>query len=135
MTSPIPPRYRRLLATYPRVWRAEHEQVVLGTLLEADDAAGRTRPALRDRVGFLAGGLLVRLPHHVRPARLAARLPIDTAGFHLFDQTNGLTPRREEPEEERHGATLGDSDRGLDRINAVAPAQMHASGSPNTFLG
>src|SRR3954468_23364927 len=58
MNTQIPARYRRLLLTYSRAWRREHETVVLGTLLEADEAAGRSGPSRRDRMGFLLGGML-----------------------------------------------------------------------------
>src|SRR3954451_5256954 len=100
MTSPIPPRYGRLLASYPRAWRRQHETVVLGTLLEADEAAGRSRPSRRDRMGFLIGGMLARLPPRVKPPR-AARLLIADAGWHSFDQSNGFDPQREPTEAEQ----------------------------------
>jgi hypothetical protein len=93
MPTPVPPAYRRLLLTYPRAGRRAHEAVVLGTLLESDSAAGRLRPTRRDRMGFLLGGLLVRLPHRVGLVRVAPLLIAD-AGFHLFDQSNGADPER-----------------------------------------
>ena len=99
MNPQMPPRYRRLLITYPRAWRREHESVVLGTLLEADEAAGRTEPSRRDRAGFLLGGILVRLPHRIRPSR-AAPLLIADSGWRPFDQSNGFDPQREPTEGE-----------------------------------
>jgi hypothetical protein len=99
MSTQIPPHYRRLLLTYPRAWRRAHEAVVLGTLLEADSAAGRLRPTRRDRMGLLLGGLLVRLPHRAAVVH-AAPLPVAVAGFHLFDQGNGAAPEREPTESE-----------------------------------
>src|SRR4051794_11773857 len=117
MNAPIPPRYHRLLLTYPRAWRREHETVVLGTLLEADEAVGRGRPSRRDRVGFLIGGMLARLPHHVRPSR-AARLLIADAGWRPFDQSNGSDPEREPTESE------------LEHWNAA-----HERGAPGVVIG
>jgi hypothetical protein len=114
MDTDIPRRYHRLLITYPRRWRREHETVVLGTLLEADEAAGRSRPHRRHRVGFLVGGMLIRLPHRVRPSR-AAHLLIADAGWHAFDQSNGFDQQREPTEGElehwnaAHEPSLGDS--------------------------
>lgn len=37
-------RYRTLLRWYPRAWRSSHEEVVLGTLLDAAAAEGRAAP-------------------------------------------------------------------------------------------
>src|SRR3954470_2936283 len=122
MNTPIPARYHRLLLTYPRAWRREHETVVLGTLLEADEAAGRSRPSRRDRAGFLLGGMLVRLPHRVKPSR-AARLLIADTGWHPFDQSNGFDPQREptEGEQVRLNAVR---DRNADLEGVTAMARM-----------
>jgi len=111
MTSPIPPRYRRLLATYPRAWRREHEAVVLGTLLQADEAAGRDHPTRRDRLALLTNGIGVRLGRRHRrtplPSGAVLHLPAD---FHLFDQANDAALERELTAAEQitqnaHGAT------------------------------
>src|SRR4051812_45899891 len=118
MNTEIPPRYRRLLITYPRVWRREHESVVLGTLLDADEAAGRTRPGRRDRIGFLLGGMLVRLPHRVRPSRAVPLLVAD-AGWHPFDQGNGFDPQREPTESEQVTQNAHDRNTGLDSGETV----------------
>lgn len=56
-------RYRRLLAWYPRAYRAEHEDEMLGVLLAG--AAGRG-PGLGERADLVLGGLRIR-------ARYAAR--------------------------------------------------------------
>ena len=102
MTSPIPPRYRRLLATYPRAWRREHEAVVLGTLLEADEAAGRSHPTRRDRFALLTDGIGVRLGRRHRrtplPSGAVLHLPTD---FHMFNQANGAPLERELSEAEQ----------------------------------
>ena len=110
MTSPIPPRYRRLLATYPRGWRREHEAVVLGTLLEVDEAAGRNHPTRRDRFALLIDGLGVRLGRGHRrtplPSGAVLHLPTD---FHLFNQANGAVVEHERTEREQiaENAALG----------------------------
>src|SRR3954452_9376103 len=128
MNRPMPPADGRLLVTYPPAWRREHETVVLGTLLEADEAAGRSAPSRRDRMGFLLGGMLVRLPHRVRPSR-AAHLLIADAGWHSFDQSNGFDPQRDPTEGElehwnaAHEAGVGDA-----RVAAIAPSGIGVGG-------
>src|SRR4051812_16895091 len=128
MNTQIPARYHRLLLTYPRAWRREHETVVLGTLLEADEAAGRSRPSRRDRMGFLIGGMLVRLPPRVRPSP-AAPPPLPDAGWPPFDQSNGFDPQREPTESElehwnaAHEAGVGDA-----RVAAIAPSGIGVGG-------
>jgi hypothetical protein len=63
--STLESMYRRLLLTYPREYRREHEEEILATLVEAAEP-GRHRPSLRETRGLLAGGLRTR-------AMLAAR--------------------------------------------------------------
>lgn len=102
MTTTIPPRYRRLLATYPRAWRREHEAVVLSTLLEADEAAGRDRPTRRDRFALLTGGLGVRLGRRHAPIPILAGSNLSLlSDFHLFDQGNGAIVERQPTEQEQ----------------------------------
>ncbi len=50
-------RYRRMLRWYPADWRAEHEAVVVGILLDQADARGDVRPRLGDRLALAIGGL------------------------------------------------------------------------------
>ena len=57
--SALEMRYRRLLATYPRDHRAEHEEEMLGVLL-ATAKPGQRRPAIRDTLDLLRGALLIR---------------------------------------------------------------------------
>jgi hypothetical protein len=57
--------YRRLLLTYPREYRREHEEEILATLVDASEP-GRRWPSLRETRDLLAGGLRTR-------ALLAAR--------------------------------------------------------------
>jgi hypothetical protein len=52
--------YRRLLACYPRGYRREYEEELLGVLLAAADP-GRRRPGARDIIDLLGGALRVHL--------------------------------------------------------------------------
>lgn len=60
MTNPRH-RYERILRWYPRGWRARHEQVMLGTLLDMDDTRGRTGPTSREAWSLRVDGLRHRL--------------------------------------------------------------------------
>ncbi|SCL64952.1 hypothetical protein [Micromonospora chersina] len=53
-------RYRRLLLAYPRAYRREHGEELLGVLLDAAPA-GQTRPTLGEAVDLIRGGLRCRL--------------------------------------------------------------------------
>lgn len=53
-------RYRRLLLAYPRAYRREHGEELLGVLLDAAPA-GQTRPTLGEAVDLVRGGLRCRL--------------------------------------------------------------------------
>ncbi|WP_457101454.1 hypothetical protein [Microbacterium sp. P5_E9] len=57
-------RYQRILRWYPKEWRAQHEQVMLGTLLDMDDARGRRGPTFGEAWSLRLDGLRRRL----RPA-------------------------------------------------------------------
>ncbi|MFI0417544.1 hypothetical protein [Spongiactinospora sp. 9N601] len=59
MTSALEQRYRRLLRAYPKVYREQHGDELIGTLL---DVAGpdRHRPTLREAASLLTGGLTAR---------------------------------------------------------------------------
>ncbi|MFG3604015.1 hypothetical protein [Micromonospora chersina] len=52
--------YRRLLLAYPRAYRRERGEELLGLLLDAAPA-GRTRPTLGEAVDLIRGGLRCRL--------------------------------------------------------------------------
>ncbi|PJJ55671.1 hypothetical protein [Compostimonas suwonensis] len=54
-------RYRRALRWYPASWRRVNEDAAIGTLLDAADAEGRTRPRLSERVDLAANGLAARI--------------------------------------------------------------------------
>lgn len=54
-------RFRRLLRWYPRAWRGEHGQALLGMLLDDADLAGRERPTAADTRAAIVHGLAARL--------------------------------------------------------------------------
>jgi hypothetical protein len=54
-------RYERMLSLYPRSWREENGQVVIGTLLDMAAEQGRTDPTVAERVDLAFHGLLTRL--------------------------------------------------------------------------
>ncbi|MDX3099766.1 hypothetical protein [Nonomuraea angiospora] len=70
-------RYRRLLRAYPKEYRAEHGEELIGTLMEAARPGAR-RPSLRETLHLLAGGFTVR----VRATRTSG-VPAWTDGLHL----------------------------------------------------
>ena len=61
-------RYRRLLATYPRSFRAENEEEILAVLLDCA-ADGQTRPGLAASADLIKGALWMRLRPPGRPPR------------------------------------------------------------------
>jgi len=54
-------RYERILRWYPRGWRVQHEQVMLGTLLDMDDARGSGGPTFGEAWSLRLDGLRHRL--------------------------------------------------------------------------
>jgi hypothetical protein len=70
-------RYRRLLRAYPKDYRAEHGEELIGTLMEAA-RPGAHRPSFRETLHLLAGGFTAR----VRATR-AHGVPPWTDGLHL----------------------------------------------------
>ncbi|MFC4008610.1 hypothetical protein ACFOY2_15370 [Nonomuraea purpurea] len=70
-------RYRRLLRAYPKDYRTEHGEELIGTLMEAS-RPGAHRPSVRETLHLLAGGFTAR----VRATR-ASGVPPWTDGLHL----------------------------------------------------
>jgi Transcriptional regulator PadR-like family len=58
----LEPRYRRLLAWYPRVYRREHEEEMLAVLL-ANAREGQQRPGLAESADLMWGAVRMRLRH------------------------------------------------------------------------
>lgn len=53
--------YGRLLLAYPRGWRREHGDEVLGVLMESGHAQGAGRPDRREAASLVGNGLLMRV--------------------------------------------------------------------------
>ncbi|SCE68756.1 hypothetical protein GA0074695_0313 [Micromonospora viridifaciens] len=58
--DPLARHYRRLLLSYPRAYRRERGEEILGLLLDTAPA-GRTRPTVREALDLVRGGLRCRL--------------------------------------------------------------------------
>lgn len=58
--SALEQQYRAVLRWYPRNWRDENEDVVVGTLLDVADADGRDRPRMSEVANLAVNGLLTR---------------------------------------------------------------------------
>ncbi|GAB2976054.1 hypothetical protein [Frigoribacterium salinisoli] len=61
MSAALERRCRRLLAAYPRSWREQHGEALLGTLLDAAEAEGRDRPGLDVGADLVVRGAAVRV--------------------------------------------------------------------------
>ncbi len=62
MNAPVDDRaFSRLLRWYPRTWRDEHGQALMGMLLDDADHAGRQRPTAADTRAAIVHGLATRL--------------------------------------------------------------------------
>ncbi|MER5424433.1 hypothetical protein [Streptosporangium roseum] len=58
-------RYRRLLLTYPRDYRSDHGDELIGLLLDTAEP-GSSMPSLKEAAGLVAGGLRARLARGTR---------------------------------------------------------------------
>jgi hypothetical protein len=87
MSAALERRYERMLSLYPRSWREENGQVVVGTLLDMAAEQGRTGPTVAERVDLAIHGLLTRLglvlPAAARDGVATVALSTGTA-FALF---------------------------------------------------
>ncbi len=68
MTRPDERRYRRLLRWYPRRWRQDHGEVLLGLLLDDAEARGRVAPSAGERLRAARDGIGSRLTGRVAVA-------------------------------------------------------------------
>ena len=59
--SDLEREYRKALARYPRTWRRDHEEALLGVLLDNAEAEGRDRMSRTDRRDLAANGRRLRL--------------------------------------------------------------------------
>ena len=74
-------RYRRWLLVYPRVYRAQRGDEIVGLLLDTA-RVGQQRPAVRDVVDVIRHGLAMRLaagPALTRPETIASAAPLASA--------------------------------------------------------
>lgn len=78
-------RIRRLLRWYPRSWRAVNEDVVVATMMDAAEAAGRSAPSRAERRAVVIEGLGMRADARLALAVGAlALLLAAVAGFASF---------------------------------------------------
>lgn len=80
MTGALERRYRRSLRAYPPAWRAENEEVVLGTLLDVAESEGRDRPAPGERWTLATDGLAHRLDRRVALVAAVTAFAASTGG-------------------------------------------------------
>jgi hypothetical protein len=89
-------RYRRLLACYPRTFRAQHEEEMLVVLL-ACARDGRRRPGVADAANLLVNALRVRLrsraPRSIPAAYWGVRLMAFAAALELGAAATVLASR------------------------------------------
>ncbi|ROP44401.1 MULTISPECIES: hypothetical protein [unclassified Rathayibacter] len=77
MSTTLERQYRRLLHWYPRTWREEHEEALIGTLLDTADAENRTAPSPTEEWNLAWNGLAThfsRLSPGARTATLTIAL-------------------------------------------------------------
>jgi len=79
-------RYRSALRWYPSDWRASNQDAVVGTLLDAAEADGRTRPRIRELANLAANGVATRFrrlpaaaPSGIRDRASTAALAVGAA--------------------------------------------------------
>lgn len=77
--SRLSAEYRRLMRWYPRRWRRENEEAMLGTLLDQAESEGRHEATAGERSAIVRGGVAQRFGLPVRGQRL--RLIPLTAGL------------------------------------------------------
>ncbi|MDY0912298.1 hypothetical protein [Rathayibacter festucae] len=78
MTATLEEQYRRLLRWYPRAWREEHEEALIGTLLDSADDENRTAPSPTEEWNLAWNGLATHLSR-LSPGARAAALTITLA--------------------------------------------------------
>jgi hypothetical protein len=61
MAGPDAAEWRRWLAAYPRGWRDEHGEALIGVSLDVAEAAGRTGPTRVEVADLVANGLATRM--------------------------------------------------------------------------
>jgi hypothetical protein len=83
MSTILERQYRRTLRWYPSSWRSQHEDAVIGTLLDVAEGENRSRPRLGEQLNLAANGMLTRiglfLPARVRDGVATVALATGTA--------------------------------------------------------
>ncbi len=83
MSAALEARYRAALRWYPRAWRAENADAIVGTMLDQADAAGRSTPLPGELRNLASSGMSRRFeriaPQVVRDRVAAVALGIGTA--------------------------------------------------------
>ncbi len=83
MSAELEVRYRAALRWYPRAWRAENADAIVGVMLDQADAEGRSVPSRAELRNLASSGLSQRLesiaPQAVRDRVAAIALGIGTA--------------------------------------------------------
>jgi len=117
-------RYRRLLVSYPRRWRREHGDEVVGTLLDAA-GPGQRRPTRRETVNLIGNGLRRRcfpvsglLPHLAAVLVAVVVAAVGVAGGTWLGW--------------RSAAALPSDDRALAVARSAAP-ELRPVGAPDRF--
>ena len=80
-------RYRSLLRWYPASWRARHGDAVIATLMDADDAEGRSTPSPAERRALIAGGLHERVLARERLSPVGIAALICSVVFSIWYQS------------------------------------------------
>jgi hypothetical protein len=83
-TDDLRSQYQRLLRWYPREWRRRNEAIVLGTLLDEAQEAGRDHPTAGDRRSLVLGGVVARLNGSGRRSLVSASALAAGSVFALF---------------------------------------------------
>jgi hypothetical protein len=85
--------YQRLLRWYPRSWKERNESVVIGTLLDEAQEAGREHPTADDRRSLLRGAIAARAVGSGRRSTVAVCALAAGVAFSLFyDSVIGWDP-------------------------------------------
>ena len=84
MSADLEARFRRLLAWFPHVWRAEWEEVALGSLLDDAEQRHLTAPTRAEAWGLRLHGLVERAAVAVRPLSVAGLAVVAVGAMTVF---------------------------------------------------
>jgi hypothetical protein len=95
MSTILERQYRRTLRWYPSSWRSQHEDAVIGTLLDVADGENRSHPRFGEHLNLAANGMLMRigfLPARVRDGVASVALVTGTAFATIYFFLNDWAP-------------------------------------------